>query len=457
VIGTSEAEIRAVAATTRPPPERLAGRCHLPARRTFREFRAMTINRRALFVLPVLLAAATAFADDVTTGSGKRISGKLIGVDAQGVTFSSGEAQARIAAKDIVVVDFGNPVAAVPKDKETGKELKSIEVELTDGSVFRCSKFILKEKKVEVDVFPGAKGAAPPAFEIPMATLFSIMRDAGDAKHREAWKKMLAARGKRDLYVIREPNALNFVQGTILGGTADGAEIEFEKEDGAKTTLRQSRAGGYVFAQALPKEVPQMLCKVNDVFGNSLVAQSVEIVASGVTVKTIAGVVVKYASTASLSKLDYSQGNVAYLSDLEARVDAAEVPLDEKGLRLNVAVPYVRDRGLGGDPLKLGAETFAKGLLIAPDTALTYTLNGDYRELKAVAGIPDHTPDANLEAKLTIEADGRAVFSETIKRKDKPKGISLDVKGVKSLRIVVEADLAVNGNRVLLGAALVQK
>lgn len=416
----------------------------------------MTITRRALFLLAVGLAAATASADDVTTSAGKRISGKLVGVDAQGVTFSSGEAQAKIAGKDIVVVDFGNPVVAISKDKETGKELKSIEVELIDGSIFRCAKFALKEKKVEADVFPAAKGEAP-AFELPMTTLFSVMRDAGDAKHREAWKKMLAGRGKRDLYVIREPDALNFVQGTILGGTADGAEVNFEKEDGSKTALRQSRAGGYVFAQALPKEVPQMLCKVNDVFGNSLVAQSVELVSSGVTVKTVAGVVVRYPSTASLSKLDYSQGNVAYLSDLDPRVDAPESPMDEKGLRLNVAAPYLRDRSLAGDTLKLGTETFAKGLLIAPDTVLTYTLNGDYREFKAVAGIPDYTPDANLEAKLTIEADGRSVFSETIKRKDKPKGISLDVKGVKSLRIVIEADFAVNGNRVLLGAAVVQK
>ena len=92
-----------------------------------------------------------------------------------------------------------------------------------------------------------------------------------------------------------------------------------------------------------------------------------------------------------------------------------------------------------------------------PSQVLTYTLNGDYREFKAVVGIPEYVSDANLEAKLTIEADGRAHFSETLKRKDKPKGVSLDVKGVKSLRIVVEADFAVNGNRVLLGAAVVQK
>jgi len=131
--------------------------------------------------------------------------------------------------------------------------------------------------------------------------------------------------------------------------------------------------------------------------------------------------------------------------------------MDEKGLRLNLTVPLVRDRGLAGEALKLGTDSFAKGILVAPDTVLTYTINGDYREFKAIFGIPENTPDANLEAKVTIEADGRVLFSESVKRKDKPKGISVDVKGVKSLRVIVEGDFAVNGNRVLLGEALVQK
>jgi hypothetical protein len=138
-------------------------------------------------------------------------------------------------------------------------------------------------------------------------------------------------------------------------------------------------------------------------------------------------------------------------------VDAPEAPMDEKGLRLNPAAPYLRDRGLAGEALKLGTEVFSKGLLVAPDTVLTYTIGGDYREFKTMIGIPDTSPDANLEAKVTIEADGRALFSGTIKRKDKPKGISLDVKGVKTLRLIVEAEFAVNGNRVLFGAAVVQK
>jgi hypothetical protein len=417
----------------------------------------MKLQRWALFAVTLTSLANSGIAADLTTAGGKKISGTLVAVDSQGVTVTTGDAKVKISGKDLLVVDLHNAVAPIPKDKESGRTLKCTEIELTDGSIFRAAKFALKGKQVVVEPFPSPQGVESATLDLPMSALFSVIRDAGDAKHREAWKKMLATRGKRDLYVIREPDALNFVQGTILAGNDKGDEILFEKDDGSQTQLRQSRAGGYVFAQVLPKDAPPILCKVVDVFGNNLVAQAIEMTPSGVTVRTVSGVQVKYSSIASLVKLDYSRGNVAYLSDLETQVDAPPIPVDEKELRLNVSAPYLRDQGIAGESLKLGTESFPKGVLVAPDTAVTYTLNGDYREFKAVVGIPENTPDANLAAKVIIEGDGRPLFSETIRRKEKPKGINLDVKGVKVLRVIIEADFAVNGNRVLLGGALVQK
>ena len=239
----------------------------------------MMFPRRALLPLIFAIVCANASADDLTTSGGKKLTGKLVAVDAQGVTFSANDAQVKVPGKDIVIIDFQNKVSPVPKDKETGKDLKITEVELTDGSTFRSTKFVLKGKKIEVELFPGPAGVAPPTFELPMGALFSVMRDAGETKNREAWKKMLASRGKRDMYVIRDPETLNFVQGTALGGSEDGRTLDFELDNGKKADppLIQSRAtGGFVFAQPQPAQVPQLLCKVADVW-NTLLAQAVEI------------------------------------------------------------------------------------------------------------------------------------------------------------------------------------
>ncbi|HSQ55207.1 MAG TPA: NPCBM/NEW2 domain-containing protein, partial [Gemmata sp.] len=174
--------------------------------------------------------------------------------------------------------------------------------------------------------------------------------------------------------------------------------------------------------------------------------------------KTVAGVVVKYQSIEAISKFDYAQGNVSYLSDLDPQVNAPELPPDEKGLRLNITQPFFRDHGVSGEPIRFGNEPpFSKGLVISADTVLTYTIGGDYRDFKAVVGILDSTQDANLEARLSITADGRQVFSEQLRRKDKPKPISIDVKGVRQLQVIVESGLPVNGNRVVLADARVQK
>jgi hypothetical protein len=57
-----------------------------------------------------------------------------------------------------------------------------------------------------------------PKFEIGLRAVFSALRWADDPKNREAWKKLLANRGKRDLYVVRDVEGLNYISGTILGG-----------------------------------------------------------------------------------------------------------------------------------------------------------------------------------------------------------------------------------------------
>ena len=279
----------------------------------------MRFTRRAtaaatLATALLALLSAGALADDVTTTAGKKINGKLVAVDAQGITFVSADAKVPISARDIIVVDLGQQVRPVPKDTTYS------EIELTDGSVFKVAKFALKGKKFETDPLFGAAEKTAPALDIPMGTVFSAMKRADDVKHRAAWGKMLATRGKRDLYVTQLETGLTYQQGTVHEGSADGRNVSFEKETGgAPGDLLQSRSVGLVFYQPQPATLPATLCRVFDVYGNALNAAAIAITPEGVVVTTVAGATVKYPSTAALSRLDYAQGNVAYLSDLATR------------------------------------------------------------------------------------------------------------------------------------------
>lgn len=402
-----------------------------------------------------VVLSAPARADDITTSAGKKLTGKLVAVEADNVTFAVGESKAQIPARDIVVIDLGNKVALLPKDVTTFSE-----IELTDGSTFRVARFALKDKTFEVEQLPPPQGVERPKLEIPMSAVFSAMKKADDQKVRDNWKRMLGTRGKRDLYVIAQENGFTFIQGTVLGGGADEKKrpfVNFEKEAGGKEDLLLTRAAGLVFHQPQPASVPATLCKVTDVFGNALTASAIAFTPEGVTVTTVAGVKVTYPSAAGLARLDYALGNVAYLSDLDPQLEVPELAPEEKGKRINQPAAYIKDRSFANEAIKLDNQTFPKGVVLAPDTVATFSLNGDFSQFKATAGIDENGLDTAASARVTIEADGQVLFSEVLRRKDKPKGLVLAVKGVKQLRVIVETDTPLNGNYVTLADARVQK
>lgn len=418
----------------------------------------MRLTRRASAICATVALVAMisnrAVADDVTTTAGKKLNGTITAVDAQGVTFSTKEAKVTIPSRDIVVADFGHKIHELPKDTPRS------EIELTDGSTIRVAKYLLKGKKFEVEHLSGPQGVAPPVYELPMTSVFSARKKAEDAKLALDWKKMLGTRGKRDLYVTQTADGLTYIQGTFIDGFEDKEKpgtwkLTYEKEDATKDLLLQSRALGLVFYQPQPANVAATLCRVLDRFGNTLNASAITISPDGVIVTTVAGATVRYASTASIAKLDYALGNVAYLSDLQPQVEGAEVPAEEK--KLNPTVAFFNDRSLSNDGIKLDNVVFPKGLCVAPDTVLTYNIQGDYSQFKATIGIDENGANGTSAAKITIEADGQVLFTKTMKRKDKGEGVVLAVKGVKQLKVIIEADTPFNGNYVTLAEARVQK
>src|SRR5690349_17911035 len=106
----------------------------------------MRYTTRGLFVFLVGLCASTALADELTTANGKKLTGSLLAVTPEGVVFKVGETEVKIPAKDITVVDLGHKIVA------PAAKAPYAEIELTDGSVLRCGRFLLKGKKVEVEL-----------------------------------------------------------------------------------------------------------------------------------------------------------------------------------------------------------------------------------------------------------------------------------------------------------------
>lgn len=399
---------------------------------------------RTLSAVALSLTLVAAAGADELVVAGKKQSGKLVAVADGVISFAvtGAEEPLRVAVKDVTAVEFG------PISPRAGKY---DEIELVDGSIVRCESFLIKKKVVE-PVLTESAGGAVPKVELPLDVVFGVLRSANEPKNREDWKKLLASRGKRDLFVMRGEEGFTPVAGTVLEGNEAGDSVRFEREsDGQTVTYKLTRAGGGLVFNPPPRgAIPPTLCKAFDRFGCSLNVRAVTVTGSSVQVRTVAGAVFDYPA-GGLAKLDFGQANVAYLSDLDPRVDAPATVPGEPGFT------FVRDRTSENAPLRLDGQTYTKGLWLAPDVTLTFPLNGDYREFRTVVGIDDSVGVANSAVRLVIEADGKAVFAETVSRKDKPRELTLDVKGAKTVTVRAEPQGLYLGNQVTLADARVQK
>jgi hypothetical protein len=400
---------------------------------------------RTAACLAALFLAAAALAAALSTLTGKKYKGELKKIDGTLLTFDADIGTVALPVKDVFVLDYGR------KPLAPAEGAKYDELELTDGSVIRCTGILIKGKTVEVALLP-VSGNPAPVVAVPLGSVFAYARDVNVQKNRDDWKKLIAARGKRDLIVVRQADGLNAMPGTVLEGVEDGKAISFEQENGEKKVYQLSRAtGGLVFNQPPRDEIPPTVCKLTDVFGNTLFATKLDLAAAGLTVITVNGATVAYPSTAALVKLDFSKGNIAYLSDLDCTVSAPKAEPDQP------VVPFLKDTAGAGLPLKLDGTAYAKGLWVSPETTLSYKLGPDFREFKAIVGISEATEVASSGAKLVVTGDGRELFSGEITRKAKPKELVLDVKGVKELTIRVDPDGLFLGNQVVLAEARLQK
>jgi hypothetical protein len=410
-----------------------------------------TLIPTALTCFFVAVGSSTLQAAEIVPLSGKPVKGTVTAISPQFVSYKDESgATVQVPVKELAWIDLGGKVTSPPAASD--------EMELTDGSLFRLSEFKVKGKNIESALAVTVEGMTAPVVAIPMNTVFYWFRKAGEGANRSDWRRdVIAKRGKRDLLVLRvsgeKGDVLQPIEGTVLQGNKDGTGITFERADGAQQEYQLVRiTGGLLFNQPPPAVIPPTACKVLDVYGNTLFAQTVELSGDIVKVKTVCGATVEYRSLGAVSKFDFTQGNVKYLAELEPTVDAAPVADGDPKLT------YLTNRTPNGPGFRLDRKVYAKGVWVAPETSLTYQLNGDYREFKAIFGIDDTVQVASGNVIVVVEADGRQLLAQTITRKGgKPVEVNLNVKDAKVLKISVDREGLYTGGALSMGDARLQK
>jgi hypothetical protein len=377
--------------------------------------------KRAVLVLVVCAAAALAAEPpELRPLKGEKFKGDLVGLNDKEIVLRVNGKTVATPVEATLQLSFRAPVN--PNGPYS-------QVELTDGSVLRCSAVGFKGKDAVLTLVSGQTAT------VPMSLLSSVMHEANDVKLVAAWKELLGStRRPYDVLVVKKASgSLGFGEGTFYDASADGKTIEFKRQGrDEKDHFAIDKIHGLVFSRPPDPNMPGRLCEVFDSQGARLFAKSVVFEGGKFVVQTQCGARIEYVADA-LATLDYSKGKLTYLSD----VDLSRVKLVQVGL-LN-APEFRRDRNPDNGDLHLAGKRYEKGLSMHTRTEVTFDLEGEYREFKAVAGIDDNVSQgSDAPVVLRVEGDGKELLVLSVVRKDGAKPISLNIKDVQKLRLVVE-------------------
>jgi len=385
--------------------------------------------------------ASLSHAADVTTLDGKKWKGDIVSIDPKQLALRTSTGTENFELTKLDAVELA-PVAGAG----SAASAKSILVEFVDGSQFRCSEFKIKNKTAILTLLDSKL-----TVEAPASMLLYMIRDLSDPKVEQAFRGILAKRGKRDIYIVLKGGILDGVNGTFGDGDADGKMITFQLEaNDEKLPLQTSRIYGMIFSPPAIA-VAATVCRVIDTGNNVLNAKELTVTEKGgLLVETITGVKIDYPAMNLIAKLDFSAGSLLYLSN------ANPIKVEQSSTE-GMPEPFRRDRNLDNGELKIAAKAYSKGLALHSRTVLTYDLGGKYKLFQAIAGVDDSVEGEDCKATLTIEGDSKPIFKHVIKKGDPPKPLNLTVLNVKELRITVESDFLDLGNQVDLADAKLLK
>ena len=271
--------------------------------------------------------------------------------------------------------------------------------------------------------------------ELSTADVASVRFRPAAGQIAAEWQRLVQTRADQDLLVVRKDDTIDY-HGGVLGDVTDTV-VHFEL-DGDVLPVKRSKLQGLIYYRSAGRVEQDVVCQVVDADGSRWAVRSIELVDGSLCWTTAGGLEVSRPLTA-VARVDFSQGKVVYLSDLEPE-SAEWTPYFGTGAGLDVLSRFFgprEDRSLQSGPLELEGQQYDKGLALQSRTRLVYRLPGVFRRFKAVVGIDDRMrPRGN--ARLVIRGDDRVLLETTIAGTNSALPVDLDLTGVRRLTILVD-------------------
>lgn len=386
-----------------------------------------------------------ASAQEVTVSKvdGTAVSGRLTSLDQSAVVVQTGPAAQRVPADQTLQVNF------VASDAEA--EPAKLEIRLIDGSRLAAESYRAAGDESQMQLATGGM------LSVPVKAVASLRVPIETEAEKTAWEQFEKLDLSGDLVAVRKKDSIDYLEGIVHNVTGEAVEFEV---DGEVLPVKWPKLFGLIFYKRDPEGVARGACMVVDRNKSAFAAKSVKLAGEQLEIELAAGGRFTL-PIADARRIDFSQGKVVYLSDLDWDAQASERtpffgPSRPIGDPLDLFAPQ-RDRALDGGELLLGKKPYAKGLALHSRTRLVYRLPSGYRRFSALVGIDDRM-ERRGDVQFVVEGDGRRLFEREITGDSEPAPVDLDVVGVKRLAITVDfgSDQDVADHLDLCEARLIQ-
>ncbi len=404
--------------------------------------------RSSLFAL-VLLASTTLAAEplsvEVRLVNEKVAKGDLISLSATEVVLKGADGETKLPIPQVLEIAVPGRTSAPPPNTDFAN------VELVDGSLFRCQKVTFeKGGTVHLLLFSGQD------VPVELAKIKYILRGAKNADLVKEWREQAVLRKTSfDVIGVISEGRLNPIECTFGALDAKAEKIDVTLSAGKATrALPVDKIQGMLFARGALVNAAPILCKFHDRDGDLLLVSAVARKDDGgFTLTTTAGAKVQVADEAVVL-FDYNKGKLTYLS---AMAPATKPVYKSRDGSLE---EFRADKNLDNQPILIDGRPFAHGLAIHSHTELEYNLGGDYLEFKTTIGFDDNVGGHPGPVLVRILGDNRELLAMTFDRarSRKAQDVVVNVKDVQRLKIIVASgDRHDLGRSIDLGDARVSK
>lgn len=354
---------------------------------------------------------------------GSRTTGQLISLSGDILTVESSDGPIEIPFQQLLTVQPTAPPDPLPAEASSW-------IELLDGSLLEATAVEIKEGTLVATIRSGARVSIKTR-NIRHTRLVDL-----DPEKLADFQQITKAEAEGDVLIIRRPSgALDELEGIVH--SLDDTILVFEFDD-EKIQVERTKIAGIRYFQAGSRKLPEPRCLVSLAGNVTLFAATLELAEQQLTVTCSSGPKVTIPLD-QLVKLDFSAGNLVYLSDLEPETIkwTPYLSTGKVNERLTRLYRPRRDRTLSGKALVLSNQSFPKGLAIHSRTEMTYRLTDEFQVFQSLVGI-DPALGENGDVDLVVMGNGKQLFRKKITGKDEAIELKIDVRGVSRLTILVD-------------------